>query len=172
MVSIVTDEANESSDKAFVPWTAEEEEILRERYSNESTEILANELNRTIAAIDHKAIRLGLRKSRSVQAQIEEGGSTDVYLNQFILKSREDAIRLDRIDLLRYNWSLLEMYQRELEKPGLSQNTRHRMMSALGQLTGTIANVMRGREDELGDEEDLRDKFSKFSGKNRVNKPE
>ncbi len=81
-------------------------------------------------------------------------------------------MRLDRIDLLRYNWSLLEMYHRELERPGLSQGAKHRLMNALGQLTGTIANVMKGREDELGDEDDLRNKFNKFSGKNKINKPE
>jgi len=138
------------------PWTEEEESLLRENYPNVSIRALSEMLGRSIPSVEGKARRLGLRKPDARQG---EGGSRDGYKNQFEMMTREDALKLDKIDLLRVNWSLFEMYRRELNNPGLSKAQRHRLMNALSNHTSIINSVMKGSEEQLGDEDDLKARF-------------
>lgn len=46
-------------------WSAEEEQLLRERYADELTEVLAKELGRSVAKVLSKANAMGLHKSQA-----------------------------------------------------------------------------------------------------------
>lgn len=43
------------------------------------------------------------------------------YVNEFALITREEAVKRDKVELLRCSWSLTDMYKRELENPGLER---------------------------------------------------
>ncbi|MFH2110349.1 MAG: hypothetical protein ABIJ47_03700 [Candidatus Bathyarchaeota archaeon] len=138
------------------PWTEEEESLLRENYPSTSVRALSEMLGRSIPSVDGKVRRLGLAKQDTAHVV---GGAREGYRNPFELMPREDALKLDKIDLLRVNWSLFEMYRRELNNPSLSKAQRHRLMNALSNHTSIINSVMKGSEDQLGDEDDLKARF-------------
>lgn len=50
-------------------WSAEEEQLLRARYANELTEVLAGELGRSVSKVLAKANAMGLHKSQAFLAQ-------------------------------------------------------------------------------------------------------
>ena len=137
-------------------WTEEEESLLRDNYPSTSIRALSEMLGRSIPSVDGKVRRLGLARpdaGRGVR------GTREGCRNPFELMTREDALKLDKIDLLRVNWSLFEMYRRELNNPSLSKAQRHRLMNALSNHTSIINSVMKGSEDQLGDEDDLKARF-------------
>jgi hypothetical protein len=141
-------------------WSGEEESLLRENYPSMSAKALSDMLERSVSSIEGKAKRLGLSKLNDRQG---DGDAPDGYLNPFEMMTRDDALKLDKIDLLRINWSLFEMYRRELNNPSLTKAERHRLMNALSNHTSTINSVMRGSEDQLGDEDDLKTRFIKLN---------
>lgn len=56
------------------------------------------------------------------------------------------------------------MYRKELNNPNLTKAERHRLMNALSNHTSTINGVMKGSEDELGDEgDDIKTKFLRLN---------
>jgi len=133
-------------------WSGEEEEELRRLYPVTDRGELSVLFGRSVASIDNKASRMGLRK-REVTGKLCEGLEPETYVNSFVLLSRREALRLDRIDLLRINWSLAEMYQRELCNPGLGERDRHRLMMALSNHTSIINNIMGEAEEDVREEE-------------------
>lgn len=50
-------------------WSAEEEQMLRERYADELTEVLAGELGRSVSKVLAKANKMGLHKSEAFLAE-------------------------------------------------------------------------------------------------------
>ena len=144
-------------------WTTEDESLLEDLYPTTDYATLSRKLTRSISAIENKASRMGLRKTE-VNEEGEEP-SSDRFSNPFELASREEALKRDKIDLLRINWSLSSMYQRELRNPDLTKAERHRLMNALSNHTSIINSVMRGVEEELGEEESLEDKFIEISSR-------
>lgn len=143
-------------------WTQDEELLLEETYPTTDNPTLSKMLTRSVSAIENKASRMGLRKT---EVNEEEEPSSDRFSNPFELASREEALKRDKIDLLRINWSLSSMYQRELRNPDLTKAERHRLMNALSNHTSIINSVMRGVEEELGEEESLEDKFIEISSR-------
>jgi hypothetical protein len=141
-------------------WSEEEETLLREKYPSVSNSTLSGMLGKSISSIEGKARRLGLSRLNTGKSR---GESPDGYLNLFEMMTRDDALKLDKIDLLRINWSLFEMYRRELNNPSLSKAERHRLMNALSDHTSTINSVMKGSEDQLGDEDDLKASFIRLN---------
>jgi len=141
-------------------WSGEEESLLMKNYPSVSNRALSDMLGRSISSIEGKAKRLGLSK---LDARPGEGDIPDNYQNPFEMMTRDDALKLDKIDLLRINWSLFEMYRRELNNPSLSKAERHRLMNALSNHTSIINSVMKGSEDQLGEEDDLKARFIKLS---------
>jgi len=133
-----------------VAWTPEEEELLRQLFPTMPNKKIAAQLGRTQLAIRMKATNLGLRKN------IEKPGS---FVNSFEPLTREETLKLDKIDLLGVNWSLLEMFRRELNNPELKTRDRIRLMHIMSSHTATISAVMRGSEDQLGSEDDLKAQF-------------
>jgi hypothetical protein len=144
-------------------WTTEDESLLEELYPTTDYATLSSMLGRSISAIENKASRMGLRKIEG--SEEEEEPSSDRFSNPFELASREEALKRDKIDLLRINWSLSSMYQRELRNPDLTKAERHRLMNALSNHTSIINSVMRGVEEELGEEESLEDRFIEISSR-------
>ena len=141
-------------------WSEEEETLFREKYTSVSNTTLSGMLDRSISSIEGKARRLGLSKLNTGKGR---GDPPDGYPNSFEMMTRDDALKLDKIDLLRINWSLFEMYRRELNNPSLTKAERHRLMNALSNHTSTINSVMKGSEDQLGDEDDLKARFIRLN---------
>ncbi len=144
-------------------WTAQDESLLEELYPTTDKPTLSKILDRSVSAIENKASRMELRKIEG--SEEGEEPSSDRFSNPFELASREEALKRDKIDLLRINWSLSSMYQRELRNPGLTKAERHRLMNALSNHTSIINSVMRGVEEELGEEESLEDRFVEISSR-------
>lgn len=148
-------------------WTEEEEKILREEYPVTDTLILSKRLGRSVSAVENKASRMGLRKTEAGGDLCVGEPGREGFGNPFVLISREEALGLDKLELLRLNWSLALMYQRELNNPNLTQAERHKLMNALSNYTAIVNNIMEGSE-ELGEEEDdLESKFIEISGRER-----
>ena len=141
-------------------WSEREETLLRENYPSVKNSTLSDMLGRSVYSIECRAKRLGLRKMGATQGG---GEAPDGYSNPFEMMTREDALKLDKIDILRVNWSLFEMYRRELNNPSLTKAERHRLMNALSNHTSIINSVMKGSEDQLGDEDDLKASFIRLS---------
>ena len=133
-----------------VAWTGEEEELLRRLYPTTPTKIIAAQMGRTQLALRTRAMELGITKNNSKPSS---------FTNSFEPLSREETMKRDKIDLLGVNWSLLEMYRRELTNPDLRTRDRIRLLHAMSSHTATISSVMRGSEDQLGAEDDLRAQF-------------
>jgi len=74
-------------------------------------------------------------------------------------------MRLDKIDLLGVNWSLLEMFRRELNNPELMTRDRIRLLHAMSSHTATISATMKGSEDQLGEEDDLKAQLKRLEYK-------
>lgn len=147
----------------MVRWTEEEESLMEELYPATDNTTLSRLLGRSVFAVENKASRMGLRKERVEEAQGEVEGRAG-YSNPFELMSREEALKLDKIDLLRINWSLALMYQRELNNPGLTKAERQKLMNALSNHTSIINSIMKSAEEELREEEeDLEAKFVRIS---------
>ncbi len=129
-------------------WDQREEDYLRKNYPTIPNRRLAEDLDRSVNSIQLKAIRLGLVKETPEEDEAE-------FVNLLETMSRDEAKRLDKLDLLAINWSLLKMYERELTNPKLSAKLRVKLMVAMGNHTETISNIMKGSEEQLGAEEDL-----------------
>ena len=106
---------------------------------------------------------MGLKKTKTTKdAEPEEPSD---YENPFEMIPRGDALELDKIDLLRINWSLANMYTRELNNPSLTKPERHRLMNALSNHTSIINAIMKSAQAEIEIEsEDLESKFLEISG--------
>jgi hypothetical protein len=130
-----------------VPWTPEDEDILRQLYPKTPTREVAARLGRTPLAIRSRAMELGITKSTEKPSG---------FVNNFEPLTREETMKRDKIDLLSVNWSLLEMYRRELANTELRTRDRIRLMHAMSSHTATISSVMKGSEDQLGEEDDLK----------------
>ncbi len=141
-------------------WTDEEESLLREKYLSVPVKTLAEALGRSVPSIDNKIRRLGLIKSNDSSISLPTRSSLQ---NSFEMMTREDAQKLDKIDLLRVNWSLFQMYERELDNPKLSKTQRHKLMGAMCSLTSVINSIMKGSEEQLGDEDDLKARFTRLN---------
>jgi len=133
-------------------WSKRETEILRRLYPYVDNDTLAWLLDKSRASVENKASRMGLKKV----VRRNKNGQVDGFVNRFELISREEAEKLDQIDLLRVVWSLAEMYQRELNNENLTKEERHKLMNAFSSHLATLNNVMRGREKTSEASKDLR----------------
>ena len=138
-------------------WTPEEEEILRQQYPTTTSRSLALRMGRTPDSIVMKASRMGLAK------KLPEKSTS--FTNSFEPLTREETMRLDKIDLLGVNWSLLEMFRRELNNPELMTRDRIRLLHAMSSHTATISATMKGSEDQLGEEDDLKAQLKRLEYK-------
>ena len=84
-------------------WTKDEESLLRENHPNVSIRALSEMLGRSVSSVEGKIRRLGLNKPSPRRG---EGGAREGHRNTFELMTREDALKLGKIDLLKINWSL------------------------------------------------------------------
>jgi len=138
-------------------WTEEEEHLLTELYPGTDNKTLSKRLGRTVTSIECKASRMGLKKETTKEATKGEEHPTP---NPLVMITREKALSLDKIELLRLIWSLALMYRRELANPGLTKAERHKLMNALSNHTSIVNNILKGAEDELSEgEEDLEAQF-------------
>lgn len=131
-------------------WTPEEEELLRQLFPTTPNKKIAAQLGRTQLAIRMKATNLGFTKKKEKPSG---------FANSFEPLTRDETLKLDKIDLLGVNWSLLEMFRRELNNPELKTRDRIRLMHIMSSHTATISAVMKGSEEQLGSEDDLKAQF-------------
>jgi len=143
-------------------WSEEEESLLREQYPGTDNKSLSKKLSRSVASVECKASRMGLKKETTKEA---EKGEEHPSPNPLIMISREQTLELDKIELLRLIWSLALMYRRELANPSLAKAERHKLMNALSNHTSIVNNILKGAEDELSEgEEDLEAQFIEIAG--------
>jgi len=95
-------------------WSEEEESLLREQYPGTDNKTLSKKLSRSVASVECKASRMGLKKETTKEAA---KGEEQPSPNPLIMISREQTLELDKIELLRLIWSLALMYRRELANP-------------------------------------------------------
>jgi hypothetical protein len=79
-------------------WTGEEESLLREKYLSIPVKTLAEALGRSVPSVDNKPRRLGLKKPDDSSIILP---TTSSFRSSFEMMTREDAQKLDKIDLLR-----------------------------------------------------------------------
>lgn len=147
------------------PWTPEEEGALRQLFPTTPNREISKKIGRSVDSLMMKANRLGLVKG----IEANRGGSH--FENRLQEMSREDTMKLDKIDLLSINWSLLQMYRRELNNPEITAKTRIKLMVALSDHLETINAVMRGYEDRLGSLDDLQSEFKTLEDKHSRHEP-
>ena len=135
-------------------WSKEEEETLKQLYPHTPNREIAQRLKRSQHSIEMKAKRLKLTK------QSNPPPPTPQYLNQFTTLTREEATKRDKIELLRYSWSLIDLYKKELTNPKLTETQRHKIMSSMGNMINIINSIMRYTPDEVFMEKpDLKQQF-------------
>ncbi len=131
-------------------WTAEEEDLLMKTFADTPNRELAEQLQRSVSSITNKATRMGLVKEGPEE---EDVGPPEIPIE---LMSREDAMKLDKIDLLRINWGILEVLKREIASPDLKPRERIRLVGCMSTITTNINSIMKGSEDQLGRTENLK----------------
>lgn len=88
-------------------WSAEEEKYLKKYYANTTRKELAKKLNRTPASIEHKVSRMGLKKRKESQLEID----FSITLNELnIPYKRQEKIGRYRVDFLLENNIIIETY--------------------------------------------------------------
>jgi len=142
-------------------WKKEETKQLKELYPDTPNKEIAIRLNRSQYSIEMKAKNLGLKKQPKPPPP-----ETPQTPNTFKLIDRDEVTKRDKVELLRYSWSLAELYTQELENPELSDAQRHKIMNGMGNMINIINSIMRYTPDEVFMEQpDLYQEFLKISHK-------
>jgi len=108
-------------------WSDEEVEVLKKLYPGTPNRELAERLRRSQYSVEMKAKRLRLQKEPSPPP----GKEPRRYVNEFAVITREEATKRDKVELLRYCWSLTDMFKRELDNPGLDDARRQKIMNSI-----------------------------------------
>lgn len=138
-------------------WSDEEVETLRKLYPTTPNRELAERLRRSQYSVEMKAKSLRLRKEPSPPPTKEPPSRHE---NEFTVITREEATKRDKVELLRYSWSLTDMYRRELENPGLDDARRQKIMKSMANMINVTNSIMRNTPDEVFEEEpDLDQRF-------------
>lgn len=146
-------------------WSKNEVEVLKNLYPNTPNEQIARQLGRSLYSVEMKAKRLGLLK-KSSPSPIEL--CTPEYI-MFKLISRKDALNRDKVDLLRYSWSLTDLLEKELSNPNLDDAQRHKIMNSMANMINITSTIMRYTPEEVFQEKpDLNDRLVKII---RTNSP-
>jgi len=122
--------------------------LLKELYPDTPNREIAERLRRSQHSVEMKAKSLRLRKAPSPPPPPEPR-----YVNEFALITREEAVKRDKVELLRYSWSLTDMYKRELENPGLDDGSRQKIMNSMANMINVTNTIMRYTPEEVFQEE-------------------
>lgn len=142
-------------------WKKEEIKQLKELYPNTPNKEIAIHLSRSKYSIEMKAKNLGLKKQSSPPPP-----DIPQISNTFKLIKRDEVTKRDKVELLRYSWSLTELYMQELENPELSEAQRHKIMNGMANMINIINSIMRYTPEEVFMEQpDLYQEFLKISNK-------
>jgi len=137
-------------------WSDEEVEVLKKLYPGTPNRIVAERLRRSQYSVEMKAKRLRLQKEPSPPP----GKEPRRYVNEFAVITREEATKRDKVELLRYCWSLTDMFKRELDNPGLDDARRQKIMNSMANMINITNSIMRNTPDEIFEEKpDLHQKF-------------
>lgn len=136
-------------------WSDEEVETLKKLYPTTPNREIAERLRRSQHSVEMKAKRLHLQKAPSPPPPPEPS-----RVNEFVVITREEATKRDKVELLRYSWSLTDMYKRELENPGLDDARRQKIMNSMANMINVTNSIMRNTPDEIFEEKpDLNQKL-------------
>lgn len=137
-------------------WRDEEVETLKKLYPSTPNRELAERLHRSQYSVEMKAKRLQLQKEPSPPPTKEPHR----YVNEFAVITREEAAKRDKVELLRYCWSLTDMFKRELDNPSLDDAQRQKIMNSMANMINVTNSIMRNTPDEIFEEKpDLNQKF-------------
>lgn len=137
-------------------WSDEEVEVLKRLYPSTPNREIAGRLHRSQYSVEMKAKSLRLKKAPSPPPPAEPRR----HVNEFAMVTREEATKRDKVELLRYSWSLTDMYKRELENPGLDDGSRQKIMNSMANMINVTNSIMRNTPDEVFEEKpDLDQRF-------------
>ncbi|MBD3207802.1 hypothetical protein GF319_15840 [Candidatus Bathyarchaeota archaeon] len=140
-------------------WSLDEVDILKNLYPTTSNADIARHLGRSLHSVEMKAKSLNLKKKPSPAP--EKIFEPDFSL--FTLISREEAVRRDKIDLLRYCWSLTDLYNKELNNPNLEDAQRHKIMNSMANMINVTSTILRYTPEEVFQEKpDLNERLVKI----------
>ena len=142
-------------------WTAQEEEQLSLLYPSTPNKEIAITLGRSKGSVESKAQRMGLRKADSPPPTPEQ--QKPPHQNDLDLITRNQTMKLDKVELLRVSWSLLYMQQRELANPNITDAQRQKQMNGLANLINTINSITKNTPDDFYDEkQNLSEEFTEL----------
>ena len=124
-------------------WSPEEIEKLKTLYPQTPNREIAQRLNRSQYSVEMKAKNLKLAKQPNPPA------STPTPRQPFNLIDREEITKRDKVELLRYSWTLIEHYVKELENQKLSDGQRHKILNNMGNMINIINSIMRYTPEEI-----------------------
>jgi hypothetical protein len=149
-------------------WSDNEVEVLKNLYPTTPNEQIARQLGRSLYSVEMKAKRLGLLKNSS-PSPLELCIPENII---FKLISRKDALKRDKVDLLRYSWSLTDLLEKELSNPNLDDAQRHKIMNSMANMINITSTIMRYTPEEVFQEKpDLNDRLVKIIRKNSPIQP-
>ena len=118
--------------------------------------------------MEMKAKRLGLEKTPSPAP--EALYQPDHAM--FALISREEALGRDKVDLLRYCWSLTDLFKLELSNPNLDDAQRHKIMNSMANMINVTSTILRYTPDEVFQEKpDLNERLVRIISNENSVKP-
>lgn len=129
-------------------WSDEEAETLINLYPGTPNSEIAKRLGRSLYSVEMKAKRLQLQKDASPPPT----GESRHHVNEFTVITREEATRRDKVELLRYCWSLTDMFRRELDNPSLDDAKRQKIMNSMANMINVTNSIMRYTPDEVFEE--------------------
>ena len=125
-------------------WRPEEIEALKTLYPSTPNREIAQRLNRSQYSVEMKAKNLKLAKQPNPPPI-----PTSTLPHPFNLINRDEVTKRDKVELLRYSWTLIELYMKELENQKLSDNQRHKILNGLGNVINIINSIMRYTPEEI-----------------------
>jgi hypothetical protein len=142
-------------------WSQDEVDILENLYPSTPNDEIARRLGRSRYSVEMKAKRLGFEKEQPSPAPEEEGSPAPP---SFELISREEALKRDKVELLRYSWSLTDLIKEEMNNPNLSDAQRHKIINSMSNMINITCTIMRHTPEEVFQEQpDLNERFLKVS---------
>ena len=136
-------------------WSQDEVDILENLYPSTPNDEIARRLGRSRYSVEMKAKRLGFEKEQPSPAPEEEDSPAPP---SFELISREEALKRDKVELLRYSWSLTDLIKDEINNPKLDDAQRHKIMNSMANMINITSTIMRYTPEEVFQEQPDLDK--------------
>jgi len=124
-------------------WSPGEIETLKALYPSTPNRQIARRLQRSQYSVEMKAKNLKLTKQPSPPP------APTPAIQPFNLIDRDEVTKRDKTELLRYSWTLIETYKKELENQKLSDSQRNKILNGMGNMINIVNSIMRYTPEEI-----------------------